>query len=151
MRENRVLYQIKDLEKLVIRVFVKDIDNPIKRSQFPCHITPTQVQIIEYILDNPDKEIYQKDLENVLDLRRATVSGVLQTMEKNGLLEREVHTNDARCKKIILNDKTRKIFSQKRQKFNEIDEIITKNISDEELNTFSRVLDKMKENIKNNY
>ena len=38
--------------------------------------------IIEYILDTDNKEVNQNELENVLKLRRATVSGVLQTMEK---------------------------------------------------------------------
>ena len=32
--------------------------------------TPTQIQIIEYLVKNHDKEVFQKDLEDVLNLRR---------------------------------------------------------------------------------
>lgn len=73
-------------------------------------MTPTQMQIIEYILEHDGSCVYQKDLENVLKLRRATVSGVLQTMEKNDFIERVIDKNDTRVKKIILNKKTSKIF-----------------------------------------
>lgn len=143
MREDRVLYQIKSLEKLILRSLSCDIDKNLIPS-----ITPTQIQIIEYILEHDSKYIYQKDLEEVLNLRRATVSGVLQTMEKNGLLKRVVHQDDARAKRIILNENARNIFSQKEKKIKEIEHIITKGISNCDLEKFRKVLNQMKENLK---
>ena len=43
--------------------------------------SPTQMRIIDYIIQNEDKPIYQKDLESIFNLRRATISEVLITME----------------------------------------------------------------------
>ena len=107
------------------------------------------MQIIKYILENNDKEVYQRDLEKVLNLRRATVSGVLQTMEKNNLIKRVTDTNDTRTKRIILNEKTKNIFFTYRKKVSELELKITSGISKDELKIFSSVIDKMKENVKN--
>lgn len=143
MRENRLLYQIKTLEKLILRNLIDDID-------LPSHPTPTQMQIIEYIIDGGNECVYQKDLEEILNLRRATVSGVLQTMEKNGLIERIIHDEDARVKRIILNDRAKEIFSKNKKKMEELETIIIKGIPSDKLENFSLVLDMMKENLKSN-
>ncbi len=94
MKNRRVLYQIKSLEKSLLR---HNKDKSIKDKE----ITPTQMEILIYIFKNEDKDIYQKDLENVLNLRRATVSGVLQTMEKNHLITRVTDIEDTRAKKLF--------------------------------------------------
>lgn len=145
MKEVKVLYQIKSLEKLVLRCFLCDVD--INKTP----TTPTQMQIIEYMLKNNKKDIYQKDLEEILNLRRATVSGVLQTMEKNKLLERVVNSNDARIKKIILNEDAKKIFLKNQKKMEQLEKIATNNIKKEDLEIFFKVINIMKENIINNY
>ena len=88
MDQYHLLFQIKSLEKMIFRTFVHDDKvHFAKQKMIP---TPTQMQILEYILANPKKETYQRDLEEILNLRRATVSGVLQTMEKNHLIERVI-------------------------------------------------------------
>lgn len=147
MKKNKILYQIKSLEKMIIRNLLKD------KECIECDIpktipTPTQMQIIEYILEHIDENINQRDLEEVLKLRRATVSGVLQTMEKNKLIERVINSEDSRAKKIILNEKAKQIFLENIKKMEEVEEIIKKNISKEDLETFSRVIETMKNNIK---
>ena len=57
MDNNRLLYQIKTLEKLIGRQFIwNDMEKNMILS------TPTQMLIIEYILEHPNRDIYQKDL-----------------------------------------------------------------------------------------
>jgi len=144
MKEYRLLYDIKSLEILIARTFVGDMSAcQEKIKKFP---TPTQMRIIEYIMD-AENEVYQKDLEDVLDLRRATVSGVLQTMEKNSLIERVASDKDARTKKIILNSETKKAFLKYQVQMKEIEELIIKNIKERDLEIFSNVLNSMKYNI----
>lgn len=143
MKEYRLLYQIKALEKLIGRLFVcNDINSKVVPP------TPTQMQIMEYILEHPNENIYQKDLEDILNLRRATVSGVLQTMEKNNLIERIIDTNDSRVKKIILNPETKKIFEAHEEKMEEIEKNIINDISEEEIFQFLSVIKKMQNNLK---
>lgn len=144
MKKYRVLYDIKSLETLIVRTFINDVVPQCEKvKNFP---TPTQMQIIEYIVD-AKTDVYQKDLENVLNLRRATVSGVLQTMEKNCLIERVSSENDARVKKIILNPKTKALFLERKNQLEGLETLITKNIPGSSLEVFSNVLDMMKKNI----
>lgn len=144
MQKYKVLYDIKLLENLIVRTFVNDMMLQTEKNKiFP---TPTQMQIIEYIMEAKE-EVYQKDLENVLNLRRATVSGVLQTMEKNDLIKRISSDKDARVKKIILNDSTKKLFLEHKNKLEEIEKLIIENIKEDDLNIFSTVLRTMKDNI----
>lgn len=140
--EDKILYNIKSLEKLIARYLLL---NEAEKKNVP---TPTQIQIIEYLVRNQDKEVFQKDLEEILNLRRATVSGVLQTMEKNKLIDRVVSKYDSRVKKIILNDNTKKLFLEKHNKLLEVEKMITKDITNEELVTFNNVINKMKNNLK---
>lgn len=150
VKDNKILYQIKELDKLIVRNFFNDIGKCENIDNFLEHApTPTQMQIVGYLLDNYDRDIYQKDLESVLNLRRATVSGVLQTMEKNGLVERVVYDGDARTKKIILNEKARQFFVKNEARLKELERVMTFGISNEELAIFSRVLVSMKSNLEN--
>lgn len=140
MKNRRVLYQIKSLEKSLLR---HNKEKSIEEKE----ITPTQMEILLYIFKNEEKDIYQKDLENILNLRRATVSGVLQTMEKNNLITRVTDAEDTRTKKIILNEETKKIFLKHLKQFDEIEKVIVDGISEEELKVFFEVIQKMKNNV----
>lgn len=144
MEKGRVLYKIKSLDKSIIRCLIFDLKDDIKKLNAP---TPTQMQILEYIIDNDMRPIYQRDLEKILNLRRATVSGVLQTMEKNGLIDRVVDDLDARSKKIILNEESKNIFLRKKESICKIENRILHDISNEDLNIFIKVVDKMRENL----
>lgn len=140
--ENIVLFKIKELDKKIVRTMLKensDINIP--------PLTSTQIQILKYMIEHQNENIYQKDLENVLNLRRATVSGVLQTMEKNNLIKREIYENDVRVKKIILNEKTKNIFLKNKQKIDEIEKNIIKNISKKDLDKFTQIIDKLITNL----
>lgn len=144
MNESRVLYKIRTLEATILRKMEPKIGDNIKVRN---HLTITQIRIIEYILKNNNKDIYQKDLENILNLRRATVSGVLQTMEKNGLIERTTSNDDSRTKKIILNSSAKEMFLKGEERIKMMEEKSLKGISKEELSIFLNVLDKMRNNI----
>ena len=151
--EKRVLYQIKTLDKLIFRALMGDVGfdekriEEIKKNKV---ITPTQMYIISYILKSPEGEVEQKDLEKVLNLRRATVSGVIHTMEKNDLIVRITNELDTRKKKIRLNPKAEEIFCENRKNFEKLEKIVRKDIEEEDLEVFFRVVEKMKQNIKSN-
>lgn len=140
--EDKILYNIKSLEKLIARYLMM---NEEEKKNVP---TPTQIQIIEYLVKNQNKEVFQKDLEEVLNLRRATVSGVLQTMEKNKLIDRVVSNYDSRVKRIILNENTKQLFLEKHNDLLKIEKLITSGISKNDLDTFNRVISSMKNNLK---
>lgn len=150
MDKLEVIYQIKCLEKLLKRNLIND--RAFCENNFEGFInmpTPTQMQIIEYILENSNGYVYQKDLENVLNLRRATVSGVLQTMEKNNLIKRSTDSVDTRTKKIMLNESAKEIYLYAQRRIDYIAEIAIKDVSEDKLQVFLEVVKQMQENINN--
>lgn len=142
-----LLFQVKNLEKTILRKLSPDELGKKNISDIEKRPTPTQMQIVGYILDNIDRDVYQKDLEDSLNLRRATISDVLQRMEKNGVIKREIGSSDTRTKKILLTDKSKEFFEAGRNRMKDLENIAINNITDEELQIFSKVIDKMIENM----
>ena len=62
----------------------------------------TQIRILDFVLMSyPDREIYQKDIEEELNIRSASVSTLLKKMEAQEFIRREKVSGDDRLKKIL--------------------------------------------------
>ena len=62
----------------------------------------TQIRILNFVLVSyPDREIYQKDIEEELNIRSASVSTLLKKMEVQNFIRREKVSYDDRLKKIL--------------------------------------------------
>ena len=140
MENKDLLYEMRSIFRTIQRDYFKD-DNKSKV------LTPTQMEILDYIDKHQNEKIYQKDLEKALNTRRATISEVLKTMEKNNFIQRIQNEKDARSKEIIITDKAKKIFEEKNLNIKKLNKIITKDISKEDKIIFLKVLNKMKDNI----
>ena len=138
MKKQSVLFEIKKFQGLVIKELFKDEG---------CALSTTQFLIIKYLIKNKDNDVYQKDIEKHLNLSRATTSGVLGTMEKNGLIKRVPSKIDTRTKVIKIEECAKDHFKKGEKKVLELEECARSNISEEEINTFLDILNKMKENI----
>lgn len=93
------------------------------------------------------RDVFQKDLEAVFEMRRSTASEILKLMEKNGLIIRTSMESDARLKKIVLTDKAKEISSNIEREFANTEAKIVEGISDEEMASFSATLNKIKANM----
>ena len=62
----------------------------------------TQIRILNFVLVSyPDREIYQKDIEEELNIRSASVSTLLKIMEAQDFIRREKVSYDDRLKRIL--------------------------------------------------
>lgn len=138
-----IIYKIKDLDKSINTYISQNITISIKYPK----LTRTQIQIINCINNQKNKKIYQKDLEKKLNMTRASISGVLKTMEKNQILTKQKNKNDARINQITLNESFSKEYSKNKEKLNTIQNIVTSNINSQDIDIFLKVLNKMKSNI----
>ncbi len=59
-------------------------------------LTIHQCWILQHLADNPEKEIYQKDIERLFSIKRSTANQMLRTMESRGYIRRTVSDEDAR-------------------------------------------------------
>ena len=143
MEDKNIFNSIKELEKGIVRKIMSETSH----NEMYSKPSIAQMQIIKYILKNDGKIIYQRDLEEVFNLRRATISGILKTMEKNNVIIRVCDPNDARGKIVILSDDAKKFFKEKETLFKKIETVLKKDISKEELEIFYKVILKMRDNI----
>lgn len=111
-------------------------------------ITGMHGWIIGYLYHHREKQdIFQRDIEVEFSVRRSTATGILQLMEKNGLIYREAVKHDARLKKLVLTPKAIAIHEAVISELDEIEMQLVKGLSQEEIASFFRIIRKMKENI----
>lgn len=143
MENKSIGSEIKKIDNLIMR---KIMD--YNKNEFKNNITPAQIMIMKYLIKNKDKKIYQKDIEKNLPFRKSTISGVMETMEKNNLIKRMDSQSDARSKIIITTQEAEKIDKKLNKKIKEFDKLLNKNITNEELEIFFKVTKKIQDNLK---
>lgn len=117
-------------------------------NNFNGQLSSTQILIIDYIMiSNSKTDIYQKDIERDFKLTRSAVSLSLNSMEKKGFIVRQGVEKDGRLKKIILTEKAKCLHTQINSIISEIESKIAENLSDEEVQSFLKTLNKIKNNI----
>ena len=113
-----------------------------------CHIDDTVSRnngwILGYLAHHPDQNVFQKDIENAFCVRRATVSTVIRLMETKGLIRRESVPNDARLKKLVLTPDGMELHKAIEQQIIDTENLLRQSITDEELEIFSRIMDKFR-------
>ena len=105
---------------------------------------------LRFFAENTDRDIFQKDFEEKFSIRRSTATKILQLMEKNGLIKREKVEIDARLKKIVLTKKAFDIHNKAVGNIEVLEQNMLKDISQDEIKTFLKVLDKIKLNLEEN-
>ena len=109
-------------------------------------ITPMQARILIAIHDSKDV-VCQKYIESYVACNKSTISNVLDTMEKNGLIKRIDNEDDLRRKNIVLTEKSELILKQLKDDKEKVLEEITDGITEDEINVLDNVLDKIKYNL----
>ncbi len=142
-----ILYEIKSLENAISRYVFSNMKEEDKKFH---PLSAMQVGIIEYLIKNQNKDIYQRDLEAIFKVRRSSISGVLQTMEKKGFIKKEVSKEDARKNKIILTDLVIEKQKEVLDNFKELEKKLTYNLDENDLEIFHKVINQMKKNIEKN-
>lgn len=131
----------------------KIISNQLKRvvnKKLGNNITHIQIFILRFLYENKDKkDIFQKDIEKLLDIRRSTTTEILNVMERNNLLERVDSLSDKRQKMIVLSEKGTKYLKDFEKIVLKTEKEILNNVSQEEKYIFFKVLEKIKNNLNN--
>ena len=86
-----------------VEMLSRQIRRKVDESISSQDLTAKQAMILLVIYDlSKVKDVYAKDIEDAFDMRRATVTGILQLMEKNGIIVREENNIDGDDKLIIV-------------------------------------------------
>lgn len=142
-------------EKLKLGLDISKINHIISRkmdasviSAIDDNLTISQAYVIDFICNEGNgKEVFQKDLESVFDLKRSSISLMLNNMEKSGLIERVPVKEDGRLKKIVLTEKSIKIYEKISDAIDLIENKLSENITEEEIKVFQNVLNKIRNSL----
>ena len=142
--QRNVSSEIKNLNNCM----VKKLFTLGKKEDEKFHPRPLQVEIITYLIENKDKTIYQKDIEEKLKISKAAVSDVLNSMEGRCIITKEADVCDARRKRIIISKKAIETHDVMMKRLDSLNDSILDGISEDELNIFYKVIEKLRENMK---
>lgn len=112
------------------------------------NLSVSQAYVIDFIATQGKyREIFQKDLEKEFDLKRSSVSLMLNNMEKNDLIKRVSVSEDARLKQIILTEKSIKIYEKISIAIDSVENKLAENLKPEEIKLFLDIIDKMRNSL----
>lgn len=145
MRENRrhvgsALHQLHNL--------MQRDNNRFPHTEMVDKLTGNHGFVLCWLCDRQaDGEVFQRDMERQLRLRRSSATGVLQVMEQSGLIVREGVPQDARLKKLVVTDRGWQVYHIIRSDIAETERRLVADIDAEALRTFWQVLDKIRDNL----
>lgn len=144
MKDYTLFEEIKYINTLLARRSIEK--NFLKLDR---QLTRVNAFIIKYLIENNDKQIFQKDIEEKFGITKSTASSVLKLMEEKQLIERKSLPNDGRFKQLLPTQKAVDIHNSIKQTILEDENLFFNNFSNEELTSFKILLKKLKDNIKN--
>lgn len=112
------------------------------------HATPMQGRVIKYLYENADRgDLFQRDLEQYFSIRRSTATGILNLMERDGLVRRESVGYDARLKKLVLTPRAVEQHMRFNRRITETEALMRRGLTQEELEQFFTLIGKIKSNL----
>ena len=108
-------------------------------------LTLGQPKVIDYLRDNDGS--MQKDIANACCIEPASLTVVLNLMEKQGLIEKRMWNNNRKNLHIYLTDKGRELSDRVEEEFLELEKIMTEDFTKKEKEMFLASLEKVRKNL----
>lgn len=90
-----------------------------------------------------EEGLTQKEFSNLLGKDKTTISRLISSWEKKGLVKRKLNSDDKRAWRLIPTEKALRLHSLAEPTVIRIDQVFKRGLSASELNTFSKLLDKI--------
>lgn len=132
-KQNSAGYLVNHLARL----FARNLQNRIQ----PLGIATGQFPILLELWSGDG--ITQRDLLKEIDVEQATLANTLTRMERDGLIKRTKHPEDARAQKIWLTDTSKRLKNNAYQLAIETNEDALSDLSDEDKTLFIELMRKV--------
>ena len=136
-------FQIRTLSHLVKRTV-----DQVAFDEQDDHPTGVQGWILGYLYENQGREIFQRDIQEHFSIRRSTVTGILQLMERNGLITRSSVERDARLKKLELTPRGVELHERVERSIRQVEDRLSQCLTPEEKATFLTICEKIRAHLK---
>ena len=132
----------EQLKKLTLYMKT-ELDNKLRKY----NVTATQFIVLEYLVENEGKNIIQKDICELLEIRHTTVIGIIKRLEEKNLI---MKLNNKRTNLIKISNKGKKLYNNLSGRKYNVEDILLNGFTKEEIKDMENKLNKMYENIKGN-
>lgn len=113
--------------------------NQISKSRLePYGVTPVQYALLFQLWEKDGQT--SNELGKRLLLDSATITGIIDRLEQNGLIERRTDANDRRTKLIFLTEKGKTLEKPLKRQMDEMNEEVLSGLRDEEIQWFKEIL-----------
>lgn len=111
-------------------------------------VTEMQGRILAFILvESRERPLYQKDIEKEYGLKPSTVTELLKNLEAREMIQRVSSETDGRYKKIQFTSSAEQIRQALELEIQKTEAVLTRGISEADLECFKRIALKMLENL----
>lgn len=124
----------------------------LRRSAFdrclkPLNVTRSQWWVLAYL--SREDGMTQSQLAEELDLGKVAVGGLIDRLEKGGLVRREADGSDRRVNRVFLEPKSKQLIVRMRKVSHKMNMQILEGLPDEQMENAALTLDAMKQNLLN--
>ena len=133
-----ILYSLKMIDNLVRKLMDRHITADKQG------LTILHTWFVGFLYNNPDRAVYQRDIEREFRVNRATVSGMISLMEQKGLIRRLSVSHDARLKKLELTQLGRELHEKQVRRFEALEGTMEDALTPEELRQLFVITDKLR-------
>ena len=142
---------MKQQEERIAMRSIKRLSNGISREMCAAFgsgmFSGAQGRTLHFLLAHTKIDIFQKDIEEEFGLRPPTATALLKELEQRGLIRKEPVPYDARKKKIVVTEEALQYKDCVLKGLEELNQKLTAGISDEEMQVFFSVTDRMLKNL----
>lgn len=114
----------------------------------PYDLTGSQFKIMMILYHAPAGSVRQADVEAKFSMTNPTVTGLVQKLEAKDLVKRRPHPEDRRSKVLVLTDRAIGMKEELLALADDLEQQMTRKLSDDECDQLSKLLIKMLKNEK---
>lgn len=135
--------------ELQLGFLIHDVSR-LRRSAFdrclkPLNVTRSQWWVLAYL--SREDGMTQSQLAEELDLGKVAIGGLIDRLEKSGLVRREADANDRRVNRVFLEPQSKQLISKMRKVSHQMNETILAGIPVGGLEVSAQTLEAMKKNL----
>jgi len=122
----------------------------LRRSAFdrclkPLNVTRSQWWVLAYL--SRQDGMTQSQLAEELDLGKVAIGGLIDRLQKSGLVRRDADASDRRVNRIFLEPKSKQLINRMRKVSHQLNQQILAGLPETQLETTAKTLDTMKRNL----
>nr|WP_272509881.1 MarR family transcriptional regulator [Paenibacillus chitinolyticus] len=106
-----------------------------------------QGKLIAFIHEHQEQGLIQKDLSERFHVRGASITSMLQGLEKKGYIERKIPAHNERQKNIYVLPKGLALINDFKLSFQRVEEKIVQNLNEDDQQVLQQLLTKINQNL----